>query len=381
MENSLDNIRSLIMQEIDGDISDGDRQYLLQLASENLEVSSLRTYLWETVGSPEVNNYLLSNPAEAQSKKLLHRIRRRKIRSIIYASSSVAAAAVLAFGIFKMLQPIAKDPLNISVVDGSLTQHKQVELSLSSGDNFVLNGDTSLSGLPSTSWKVNSKTLSYSGNRSVSSNTAFATLKVPAGKDYSLVLGDGTQIQVNSASLVRFPLNFDNQSRDIYITGEAYVKASSNPSKPLRVHLPNSLVEVLGTEFNVNTYDSVSKIALVSGKVRVGSSEENVVLSPGTMCTTLPTGMHVGNFDTYETLSWRTGQFVFRNAKFEDVCKVIPRWFGVSIVMDNQKLSTKRFSGVIDRSQPLDIQLQGLQATGALSYRVTADSTIHIVFN
>jgi len=60
---------------------------------------------------------------------------------------------------------------------------------------------------------------------------------------------------------------------------------------------------------------------------------------------------------------------------------VIPRWFGVQVALDNKQASDKRFSGVIDRYQPLDLQLKGLKATGAIDYSISADSIIHIHFN
>jgi hypothetical protein len=50
-------------------------------------------------------------------------------------------------------------------------------------------------------------------------------------------------------------------------------------------------------------------------------------------------------------------------------------------VLDNKQASDKRFSGVIDRYQPLDLQLKGLKATGAIDYTTSADSIIHIRFN
>ena len=60
---------------------------------------------------------------------------------------------------------------------------------------------------------------------------------------------------------------------------------------------------------------------------------------------------------------------------------MIPRLFGVQVVLDNKQASDKRFSGVLDRYQPLDLQLKGLKATGAIDYTTTADSIIHISFN
>jgi ferric-dicitrate binding protein FerR (iron transport regulator) len=377
----LNKIHSLVMQEIGGDLSEPDRVHLLQLASEDPEVAEVRDHLWKTVGSDEVVQYMSQHPVEEQTAKLLGQLETPKStnRRIIYIGSAVAAAAAVIIIMFNtgVLAPKKVDESGIAKTNKLPDTNKNVQLALSTGNTYDINSDTALSAANS-KWKVTNKTLTLEANRAETEQ--YATLHVPAGKDYSLVLPDGSRIQVNAASTVKFPLAFKKDVRDIYITGEAFIHAAANPSKPFRVHLSGSVVDVLGTEFNVNTYDSIAKIALVSGSVKVSSAKASTILKPGSMGVVSSTDISVAGFDEYETLSWRTGRFVFRNAKFEDVCKVIPRWFGVRVVLDNNQLSDKRFSGMIDRYQPLDLQLKGLKATGAIDYHITGDSTIHVKF-
>ncbi|PSL30700.1 FecR family protein [Chitinophaga ginsengisoli] len=382
MENKLGYIRSLIMQEIDGQLTEQESVFLLQQVNENPEIAEIRNHLWETVGADEVNQYLLDHTTETQTAKLLSRIEPAKQprKKVIYLVAGAAAAAAIILlitniGIFTNSKSHNKE---IAKAFSEESVSKNVQLTLSSGAVYNINKDTSVN-TAGANWKVAGKTLTL--NTAASNIEQFATLTVPAGKDYSLVLPDGSRIQVNAASTVKFPLKFSGQYRDVYVTGECYIKAITDASKPLMVHVPGAVVQVLGTEFNVNAYDSLAKIALVNGKVKVKSSTDSIVLQPGYMGAVSYKGINVNKFDEYETLSWRTGQFIFRNAKFEDVCKVIPRWFGVQVVLDNKQASDKRFSGVIDRYQPLDLQLKGLKATGAIDYTTSADSIIHIHFN
>lgn len=381
MENKLDNIHSLVMQEIEGDLSEPERVHLLQLASENPEVAQVRDYLWKTVGSNEVAQYITQHPAQAQAAKLLERIDTPKStgKRIIYIGTAVAAAAAAVIiminsGVFA---PKKGDGKGIAKATQLSDTNKNVQLALSTGNVYTITSDTALSAASST-WKITNKTLTLEASRAATEQ--YATLRVPAGKDYSLILPDGSRIQVNAASTVKFPLAFKGNARDIHITGEAFIQAAADPAKPFRVHLAGSVVDVLGTEFNVNAYDSAAKIALVSGSVKLSSANHSTILKPGSMGVISSAGISVAGFDAYETLSWRTGRFVFRNAKFEDVCKVIPRWFGVRVVLDNSQVSDKRFSGMIDRYQPLEIQLKGLKATGAIDYHIAGDSTIHVKF-
>jgi ferric-dicitrate binding protein FerR (iron transport regulator) len=381
MENQQHKIYSLVMREIEGDLSEPERVHLLQLASENPEAAEVRDHLWQTAGSLEMAQYIIEHPAEAQTVKLLERIdttKRANTRFIYIGSAVAAAAAIIAIlvntGVFA---PNKVDKRAIAKTNGLSEASKNVQLALSTGTIYAIDNDTAISAASST-WKITNKTLTLEASRAEMEQ--YATLRVPAGKDYSLILPDGSRIQVNAASTVKFPLAFKGDVRDIHITGEAFIQAAADPAKPFRVHLAGSVVDVLGTEFNVNAYDSSAKIALVSGSVKLSSANYSTILKPGSMGIVSLQGISVAGFDEYETLSWRTGRFVFRNAKFEDVCKVIPRWFGVRVVLDNTQASDKRFSGMIDRYQPLDIQLKGLKATGAIDYYTAADSTIHVKF-
>lgn len=381
MEDKLGNIRSLVMQEIDGELTEQERVYLLEQANENPEIAEIRNHLWETAGSDTVNQYLIDHSTEAQTARLLSRIDvpKRSKGKVVYVVTAIAAAAAVIFvianiGVFTRTSN-KKETSATTSFEKNL--NKNVQLTLSSGAVYNINKDT-LVNTTSGNWKASGKTLTYDG---AGVKEQFATLLVPAGKDYSLALPDGSRIQVNAASTVKFPLKFNGKTRDIYVTGECYIKAAPDPTRPLLVHVAGTVVQVLGTEFNVNAYDSSAKVALVNGKVKVKSSNDSVVLEPGFMGAVSPGGIAVDKFDAYETLSWRNGQFIFRNARLQDVCKVIPRWFGVNVVLDNQQTSDKRFSGVIDRYQPLDLQLKGLKATGAIDYKISADSSIHIRFN
>jgi ferric-dicitrate binding protein FerR (iron transport regulator) len=167
---------------------------------------------------------------------------------------------------------------------------------------------------------------------------------------------------------MRFPLSFTGNKRDVYINGEAYLKIAKEADKPFTVHLPNSTVLVLGTEFNVNTYE-VEKVALVKGAVKVNG----LLLNPGQQIT----GSTINTFDEAEVLSWRQGKFVFSNTKLEDVCRIIPRIYGIGVELDDEEIGNKRFSGVIDKNKPIENVLKALKATNGIDY-YSDNGTFHI---
>jgi ferric-dicitrate binding protein FerR (iron transport regulator) len=89
-----------------------------------------------------------------------------------------------------------------------------------------------------------------------------------AGTD-AIVLRDGTRIWLNEESKVRYPEQFDSQSRDIYLEGEAYFEVAHQARKPFLVHTTQSVTHVLGTTFSVRSYthEPTIEVNLLSGKV------------------------------------------------------------------------------------------------------------------
>lgn len=387
MENKLEQLRSMVIQEMQGELSEEDKVYLLQEASTDEEVREMRNHLWAVLGSSIVEDYFRSHSDADQANRLMERIdqppARPKIKAIYIVSLATAAAAAIILlltvtGIFrpKMAQNEHKE---YAFVDHT-GKNNSIQLKLN-GQTVNLDKDTNQVIAGVVRLQSSNKTLSYNSNDDKLGNNQLATLQVPAGKDYSIRLSDGSEVQLNAATTLRFPLSFTGLFRDIYINGEAYIKVAGNPSKPFRVHLPNATIQVLGTEFNVNTYDSgTAKVALVEGKVKLLGKTDSLQLKPGLQGILSSSKIQVSSFDEYETLSWRSGRFIFNEVRFEDVCRVIPRLFGVALVMDNKENGNKRFTGIIDRNQPLELQLKGLMATNAISYTIDNQQVIHIRF-
>ena len=93
---------------------------------------------------------------------------------------------------------------------------------------------------------------------------------VPRGKTFFLTLGDGTRVWMNSESTIRFPMAFRGRERRVCIEGEAYLEVAHDVSCPFRVELPGGEVTVLGTAFNVRSYQGEGEqVTLVEGKVQV----------------------------------------------------------------------------------------------------------------
>jgi len=382
MNTNLEDIRILVLDEISGTLSEAGRETLFQEISVNEDARAMRDHMLSVLNTPEVQDYIKSAPYEDPADKIINRIHSQKRRKVVAISTltAVAAAAVIALLTIPTLfkSEFSGKNSNDFKTAQTTTNKQQIQLKMANGQVITLNNDTSQVVAGNALLKTHNKTLTYT-TTSATNAAEYATLTVPAGKDYTIHLSDGTQVQLNAATSIRFPLAFKAGNREVYINGEAYLMIAKNASQPFIVHLPNSTVRVLGTEFNVNTYDSgVARIALVQGAVKVISKTDSLQLTPGQQATYASNKISTRPFDETDVLSWRLGRFIFSNARLDEVCRVIPRLYGISLELDNKEVAGKRFSGVIDRHQPVENVLKALKATNGIDYYTDKSGTFHI---
>ncbi|HTI11442.1 MAG TPA: FecR domain-containing protein, partial [Puia sp.] len=205
------------------------------------------------------------------------------------------------------------------------------------------------------------------------------TLTVPVGMDYKIVLADGTEVWMNSATVLQFPFAFRGETREISLSGEAYLKVAGDATRPFIVHLPQTTVQVLGTAFNVNSYDSgIVRVSLVSGAVTLKSDRQELQLRPGMEGVySKNADLTFHSFDEKDVLGWMQGIHVFYNASIQEISRVLPRWYGLAVKLDNPRITRQRFSGFINRNKPIQDFLENLKSTHSADYYFMGD-TLHL---
>ncbi len=82
-------------------------------------------------------------------------------------------------------------------------------------------------------------------------------------------------------------------------------------------------------------------------------------------------------FEAKKVLSWQKGLFYFNDASLREMEPVLKRWYNVRVQIDNPVLLKKRFAGVLDRNQPLDVFLNDLKGMSRISSFIDKDSVLH----
>jgi ferric-dicitrate binding protein FerR (iron transport regulator) len=188
-----------------------------------------------------------------------------------------------------------------------------------------------------------------------STSPVYNTLFNPRGsKVISLTLNDGTIVWLNSESSLRYPVAFVGNQRRVEITGEAYFEVAKDETKKFIVESNGVSTEVLGTHFNVNTYENEHdvKITLLEGAVKVRKGLTTSILKPGQQAEVNADIKVTSKVDIDAVMSWKNGFFHFANTSIPELMKQIARWYDIEIVYKSG-VPQRQFGGEISREASL----------------------------
>jgi len=308
---------------------------------------------------------------------------KRKIDEKIAATGSViplmrswlpyAAAAVLLVGVmtyFWMNRSARETPPPTNAIvhqnDVAPGQNKAV-LTLSDGRRIALDSN-SVNNLTEQGNLIKNKNgqLVYQPGSKHTNEVLYNTLTTARGEMYSIVLSDGSTVTLNSASSIRYPIVFPNGERKVEVTGEAFFDVTHDAAHPFVVSEGGIEVTVLGTQFNVNTYeDEVPRVTLVKGSVQVTlEKQQPVIIKPGQQAFVAGSQLQVtDHVNLEEVMAWKNGRFYFNNASITSVMTQLQRWYNIEVVYQGAK-PTQVFGGELQRNLNLSQIIRALEHTG-----------------
>lgn len=186
------------------------------------------------------------------------------------------------------------------------------------------------------------------------------TVEVPYGETASITLADGTKVWLNSGTKINYLASFGMNTRAVHLTGEAFFSVTKNEKLPFIVETDLIDIEVTGTEFNVTSYANEDQIltTLVEGGVTVKDKkgkalhylkpEEQAILYKSEKRTSVEK-VNVSSFT-----SWKDGVMIFEEVPLERILNNIERWYNVDVILGNNSIRKKLFSGAILKNNPLD---------------------------
>jgi hypothetical protein len=265
-----------------------------------------------------------------------------------------AAVFVCLLGLVYVFQNNANKQTKVVIPDDA------IQLVLENGDIQILspNGDQQIikkNGEVVASQKENQ--ISYSSDKSIN-KLVYNEIKIPYGKTFVITLSDGTVVNMNAGSSLKYPVQFiKGHNREVVLAGEAFFEVTKDKKHPFIVKTRGVDVKVLGTKFNVSSYKEDAEIntVLVEGSVSLSSAtvpNEKEMLVPGEKGTwsNQKSGIAVEKVDTRIYTEWMTGELVFRKATFRDIIIKLERTYNVTIENNRKELLDKKFNASFNKN-------------------------------
>ncbi len=263
--------------------------------------------------------------------------------NIIY---KVAASVAILFGVFYFFQ---NDLLKNwkSNNQNATVENNQIILKLNNGNIEVISESGKRKIVDVNGNVVGEQVgnqLDYT-NKATVSKLVYNELSVPYGKQFDLVLSDGTKIKLNAGTSIKYPVQFlVGKSRKVFLKGEAYFDVAKDKEHPFIINANDINVRVLGTSFNMSYYEEDDEIStvLIEGAVALyEEGKENdktteTILTPGHKASWNKASkkMMVSKVDIGIYTAWKDGILLFKNTPFHLIKKKLERHFDV--VIDNQ---------------------------------------------
>ena len=291
-----------------------------------------------------------------------------------------AAAAVLA-GIIGTLSYFLLTPAKTKsaastqrnrppVANDVLPGTKGAVLTLSNGQQIVL--DSAANGLLASQGHTiiinKNGQIAYNVKGNIPGDILYNTMTTPRGRQYQLLLSDGTKVWLNAESSIRYPADFTGNTRTVSMSGEAYFEVAKNEKIPFIVKVNGIEVKVMGTHFNINAYtdESSIKTTLLEGRVNVllEGSNKNIFLAPGQQVKVSKTGgpQLTEHADVEEAIAWKDGIFQFNKSDIQTVMRQIARWYDLEISYEGE-IPKDRFGGKLPMDAKVSQILAALEQT------------------
>ena len=198
----------------------------------------------------------------------------------------------------------------------------------------------------------------------------------------SVRLADGTKVMLNAGSRLTYPKEFSGEKREVQLSGQAFFEVTPDKTHPFVVKTQKMDVTVLGTSFEVFSYDGdeEGETVLLTGKVKVEVLESNqqkggsYVLKPNEKLTYSKTdGISLTTIDADAYSSWRQGKRMsFKNETLEMILERLEKWYGQKIECAPHIARHYHFTFTM-HSESLDLILNYISHSAPLNYRLISN--------
>jgi len=233
------------------------------------------------------------------------------------------------------------------------------------------------------------KTRTNPADREVVAETSlqYNEIVVPYGSKSKVILPDSSTVWLNAGARLKYPVNFNDNQRHVYLQGEGFFEVIKDSQHPFVVNSNGMNITVLGTKFNVmaNADDQTIETTLVEGAIEIqwlkdeADRQTNASLKPGQKLTLRKENEQYefqGIEETGLSIAWMENKLVFTKERFGDAKVKLERWYGITIDVKDMEILDYQITGTFE-NQTLEQAMQALSM--AVSCKFKLDKNLVIV--
>lgn len=230
------------------------------------------------------------------------------------------------------------------------------------------------------------------------------------GNRTKILLPDGSQVWLNAGSKLDYNNSvFNKDLREVTLNGEAYFDVTKNAEKPFIIHTKKMDVKVIGTAFNIRSYndEKTAEASLIRGSIEVilkDRKDQKIILVPNEkisvandaaeMPVSKPektstnkssersTPQFVVNelkpnpvFNIIPEIAWTQNKLFFEDENLENIAQMMERWFGKKVVITNASLKNQHYYGNFE-NETMEEVLSYLKLSKPFNFKIEHDSVV-----
>ncbi len=209
---------------------------------------------------------------------------------------------------------------------------------------------------------------------------SYREIVAPRGEIKKYTLDDGTHVVLNSGSALTIASDYNKNHREIEMTGEAFFEVKPDPDKPFIIKDGAACLKVLGTSFNLKSYeeDAFLELTVSTGKVLIEVPEMDVRLQVKPL-EHLSINKQAGTLtklklDENHYAKWKDGTLYFDKAPIGEVIKSINRKYNKTVILSSPDYDNL-LSGTHDNKN-LEAVIESICFATGLKSKIEGDTII-----
>ena len=176
------------------------------------------------------------------------------------------------------------------------------------------------------------------------------------GEQRSLVLTDGSAIELNSRSKIQVRYSEHERTVDL-LEGQALFHVAQDAARPFFVRSGEMSVRAVGTQFDVYKKVSGTVVTVVEGRVAVltGLAGTAILAAGEQVVVTQKTARKTEHPNVGSATAWTKRQLVFDSASLAEVAEEFNRYNERKLVIDPSVLGKFHVSGVFSSTDPASL--------------------------